>query len=194
MLTEKLVQIKELTDEQLVANSLQNPENFKYLIERYQGKFSKYIERRASVSKEDVEDLLQDIFIKIYLNLNDFDTSLKFSSWGYRIAHNEIISWYRRKKVRPQINFEDFEEENIINIFKDDHDVEKTFEKAEIKKNVHTAVEKLSDKYKEIIMLRYLEEREYEEISDILQIPIGTVSTLIFRGKKELQKLLEHQK
>ncbi len=183
-------EIIEKTDEELVISSLSKQEDFKYIIERYEGKFSQYIRRKTTVSKEDIEDLLQDIFIKIYLNLRGFDTSLKFSSWGYRIAHNEIITWYRKKKIRPQINFEDYEEENLINIFKEDTDIEKEFGKAELKKHIKEAIEKLDEKYKDIIVLRFLEEKEYEEISDILQIPLGTVSTLIHRGKKDLQKLL----
>lgn len=184
----------DLSDESLVDLTLEAQDNFKFLIERYQDKFSKYVRRRASVSKEDIEDLVQDIFIKIYLNLRDFDTSLKFSSWGYRIAHNEIISWYRRKKIRPQINFEDYEEDNLMNIFKDDTNVEKSFENSEIKKHIGEAIEKLSQKYKEVIILRFIEEKEYEEISDILQIPTGTVSTLIHRGKKEMREYLEKYK
>jgi RNA polymerase sigma-70 factor (ECF subfamily) len=178
-------------DRQLVVSSLENSENFKFLISEYQGKFAQYIRRKTSVSKEDIEDLLQDIFIKIYINLRGFDTSLKFSSWAYRIAHNEIISWYRKKKIRPQINFEDYEEENMVNFFKEDTDIEKEFEQGLIRKNIRDAIDKLDEKYKDVIVLRFLEEKEYEEISDILQIPLGTVSTLIYRGKKELQRYLE---
>ena len=182
---------QEVKDRRLVKSSLENSENFKYVVSEYQNKFSQYIRRRTIASKEDSEDLLQDIFIKIYLNLNDFDTSLKFSSWAYRIAHNEIISWYRKKKVRPQINFEDYEEENLINCFKEDTDIEKEFDQQIIKGHIKEAIGKLDEKYKEIIILRFLEEKDYEEISDILQIPMGTVSTLIYRGKKELQKHLQ---
>ena len=182
---------QETRDRLLVKNSLANSENFKLLISEYKGKFAQYIRRRASVSKEDIEDLLQDIFIKIYLNLHGFDQSLKFSSWAYRIAHNEIISWYRKKKIRPQINFEDYEEENLVNYFKEDTDLEKSFDREVIKKHIKEAIEKLDERYREIIILRFLQEKEYEEISDILQIPLGTVSTLIYRGKKELQKKLE---
>lgn len=182
---------QETRDRQLVKDSLEKSENFKVLISEYQGKFTQYIRRRASVSKEDIEDLLQDIFIKIYLNLHGFDQSLKFSSWAYRIAHNEIISWYRKKKVRPQINFEDYEEENLVNYFKEDTDIEKSFDREIVKKHIKEGIDKLDERYREIIILRFLEEKEYEEISDILQIPLGTVSTLIYRGKKELQKHLE---
>lgn len=180
-----------VSDNDLVKLCLQEQDNFKYIILRYQNKFQQYIFRRTKVSKEDSEDLLQDIFIKIYLNLRDFDTSLKFSSWGYRIAHNEIISWYRKKKIRPQINFEDYEEDNFINFFREETDIEKQWGDKEVKKHIREAIEKLDEKYKDVIVLRFLEEKDYTEIGDILQIPTGTVSTLISRGKKELQKHLQ---
>jgi RNA polymerase sigma-70 factor (ECF subfamily) len=96
-----------------------------------------------------------------------------------------------KKKMRPQINFEDYEEENLINMFQGDEDVEKSFEREQIKKHIREAIEQLDEKYKEVITLRFLEEKEYEEISDILQIPLGTVSTSVYRGKKELQKILK---
>lgn len=185
-----LEQEDSFSDEELVKLVLQNQEYFKYIIKRYENKFLNYIRRKTNVSLEDAEDLIQDIFIKIYLNLRDFDTSLKFSSWIYRIAHNEIISGFRKKSIRPQINFEDYEEENLINFFSDNTNMVKEFADAEIKKHIRDAIEKLDEKYKDVIILRFLEEKEYEEISDILQIPTGTVSTLIHRGKKEMQKYL----
>lgn len=185
---------QDVKDRRFVIASLENSENFKYVISEYQNKFTQYIRRRTIASKEDAEDLLQDIFLKIYLNLNGFDTSLKFSSWAYRIAHNEIISWYRKKKIRPQINFEDYEEENLINSFKEETDIEKEFDRKLLKENITQAIEKLDEKYKEVIILRFLEEKDYEEIGDILQIPLGTVSTMIYRGKKELQKTLKSKK
>ena len=191
MLEKQTEESQEAKDHKLVAMSLENSENFKYIISEYQNKFTQYVRRRTIASKEDAEDLLQDIFIKIYLNLNGFDNSLKFSSWAYRIAHNEIISWYRKKKIRPQLNFEDYEEENLINYLKEDTDIEKEFERELIKKHIKEAIDQLDEKYKEIIILRFLEEKEYEEISDIMQIPLGTVSTLIYRGKKEMQKYLK---
>lgn len=183
--------INHKTDEELVVLCLENSDYYKYIIERYEQKLSNYIRRKASVSKQDIEDILQDVFIKIYLNLRAFDTSLKFSSWAYRICHNEVITSYRKKSIRPQINFEDYEEENLINIFKEDTDIEAEYHRSEVRKHIKDSIDVLSEKYKDVIMLRYLEEKEYEEISDILQIPIGTVSTLIHRGKKEMQKYLQ---
>ena len=79
-----------LSDLQLVKLSLKDHQNFRYLVERYEPLLLRYMRRIANVSKEEAEDLLQEIFIKVYKNLNGFDQKLKFSSWIYRIAHNEI--------------------------------------------------------------------------------------------------------
>ena len=111
------------TDEELVGLVLQNQDDFLYIMERYQEKLSRYIYRISGLVKEDTEDALQEIFLKVYQNLNDFDTSLKFSSWIYRIAHNHIISNHRKVKARPAtVSYDDdpalmsrlFAETNIL--------------------------------------------------------------------------------
>lgn len=182
-----------MSDEELVLESLKNPNNFSELVKRYEKKFERFIRRKALLSKEDTEDLLQDIFIKIYTNLNAFNRNLKFSSWAYRITHNETISWYRKKSIRPQINFEDYEEENFINNIKNDEPQDnfiENFARQETRDMIKVALNKIDEKYKNILILKYIEEKEYAEIGDILQIPIGTVSTLIYRAKRELKKNL----
>ncbi|MBU4536457.1 sigma-70 family RNA polymerase sigma factor [Patescibacteria group bacterium] len=90
------------TDGELVSLVLENSDYFLYLVRRYEQKLTRYIARISNLDKDDIEDVLQDIFIKVYKNLNGFDTSLKFSSWIYRITHNEVISNYRKFKNKAQ--------------------------------------------------------------------------------------------
>ena len=90
------------SDEEIVKLTVENKEHFGVLVDRYQAKLTRYITRLGVRDPEDQSDVLQDIFLKTYRNINGFDTSLKFSSWVYRIAHNEAISWYRKKNVRPE--------------------------------------------------------------------------------------------
>ena len=80
-----------MPDEQLVQLSLNNQDYFYYLMKRYEIKLLRYIKRLTTVSPEEAKDIIQEIFIKVYRNLNGFNPKLKFSSWIYRIAHNEII-------------------------------------------------------------------------------------------------------
>lgn len=184
--------LKDRSDEELVQEALKDKNIFAEIIARWQDKLTNFVRRRTIASAEDVEDLLQNIFIKVYLNLNAFDTSLKFSSWIYRIAYNEVVSEYRKKKIREHYNFEDFElkeDTNISELLGDNTNILNiVHNQVEIEK-IKSAIEQLDAKYKEVVALRFLEEKEYEEISDILQVPVGTVSTLIYRARKELVKI-----
>ena len=176
-------------DADLVLESLKNKDAFGEIINRYQDKLARYISRRANVSKQDIEDLLQNIFIKTYLNLNNFDQKLKFSSWIYRITHNEVVSWYRKKKIRPQI-FLDNKNKKLENFIASEIDIEKEYIQKDLIENIKRALPEINEKYREVIMLRFFEEKDYGEISDILEIPAGTVATRISRGKKELEKII----
>ena len=96
--------IVEKTDAELVELALENQAYFSDIVYRYQTKLTYYIRRLSNFPDEEIEDILQDVFIKVYKNLNDFDQSLKFSSWIYRITHNEVISKYRKIKQPDIIN------------------------------------------------------------------------------------------
>lgn len=182
----------DLSDEKVVEMTLLEKSFFGLLIERYEAKLKRYIARLGIRNVDDQLDVLQDIFIKAYRNLNSFDTSLKFSSWIYRIAHNETISWYRKHKVRPEGNLI-IESEETLNLLSTKEDTpEEVFDKSINALEVTSALNSISEKYREVLILRYFEQKEYEEISDILKIPIGSVGTLISRGKKQLYNALNH--
>jgi RNA polymerase sigma-70 factor (ECF subfamily) len=126
----------------------------------------------------------------VYINLNDYDSSLSFNAWIYRIAHNETISSFRKQKNRPKIleSREDlFLFENII----DDTDILAELDLKLLQKSVHTALADIDQKYRDVLILRFLEDKSYDEISDILQIPSGTVATYISRGKQQLKGLIK---
>ncbi len=178
-----------LSDEELVKTCTEDMRFFAELIRRYEKKLLTYISRRSHASPDDKKDILQNIFIKVYKNINAFDPELSFSSWIYRISHNEIIDWYRKEKVRPWISFD--ENEEIIEKIASEDDVFKVVNRKDLASAVRTAVERLPEKYRDIIALRFFEEKNYEEISDILMIPPGTVATQIHRLKKQLQELLK---
>ena len=91
------------TDEELVGLCVSDTMYFAELIKRYEIVLLRYVLRRSHASKEDAEDIVQNSFIKMYRNSNDFDTALKFSSWAYRITHNELIDWYRKQKTKPEL-------------------------------------------------------------------------------------------
>ena len=92
----------EKSDAELVELAKADPESFGLLIERYQIPLFGYIRRLTQLPKEDVEDLLQEVFIKIYRKLNEYNELLKFSSWAYRIAHNHIVDFFRKQTQGPK--------------------------------------------------------------------------------------------
>lgn len=187
-------ELKNLTDEALVAVVLETPNAFGEVIERYEAKLARYIERLGVRVPDDKLDVLQEIFIKSYRNLNSFDGSFKFSSWIYRIAHNEAISWYRKQSVRPEGHLVADGEEVMLLIKDSTEGAEVAFDKDLNASELIRALNQIDQKYQEAIILRFFEHKEYEEISDILRIPIGSVGTLISRGKKQLfNEINEHK-
>jgi len=180
-----------MSDEEIVILALKDKALFSHIVVRYKDKLSSYIRRIGIRNEEDQKDVLQNIFIKVYRNLNGFDTSLSFSSWIYRIAHNEAISWYRRSHVRPEGHLVDEGDDILALVSSHEDAADKKYDVKVNKEEVKKALTKLPDKYRDPLILRYFEHKEYEEISDILKIPSGTVGTLIHRGKAELKKYLE---
>ena len=181
--------IKDKTDNELVILVRENPEALSYIIDRYKTKLERYIGRRTNINNHDREDILQEIFIKIYRNINDYDNSLIFSSWIYRITHNYIIDWHRKNKKHISISLDD-EESKLIHILEDegskiDSQVLVDQENIELIKN---EIKKLPEDYQEILMLKFFEDKSYDEISDILKISTSSVGVKINRAKKLLKQ------
>lgn len=181
--------IKDKTDNELVILVRENPEALSYVIDRYKNKLRKYIDRRTNISNHDREDILQEIFIKIYRNINDYDNSLIFSSWIYRITHNYIIDWYRKNKRHISISLDD-EESKLIHILEDENSkIDSQF--AHDQENldlIKKEIENLPEDYQEILILKFFEDKSYDEISDILKISLSSVGVKINRAKKLLKQ------
>ena len=179
-----------ISDVEMVRMALREQAFFAYIINRYETKLDRYIRRLGVHDTEDRVDVLQEIFIKVYRNLNGFDQSLSFSSWIYRIAHNEAISWYRKRNVRPEGHLVLDSEDVLSFVSGREESSEVTYDKSINAEQLSQAMEKIDEKYRSVITLRYFEHKDYNEISDILQIPIGSVGTLLHRGKQALRTVL----
>lgn len=180
-------------DELKIVNRVSNnPEAFWEIIEEYQSKLLRYIMRLSDISYEEAENLLQDIFIKVYRNINAYDSKLSFSSWIFRIAHNTTIDHFRKnQKMTWNISLDDEEFSNLVNSLTDWANPHVDLSKKDVRDCVQKWLSLLSQEYKEMLLLRYMENYSYEEISDILKIPVWTVWTLISRAKKQLKEILE---
>lgn len=177
------------TDNDLIELSKENPEMFGLLMERYQGPLFHYIRRITQLPADDIEDLLQEVFIKIYQKLNEYDPALKFSSWAYRITHNHVIDHFRKVSARPQTNaLEDYEWEKIVHA---GVQIEKDLMNKDCAAKIKACIQELPMNYREVLVLRFVEEKDYEEIMDILRKPKGSVATLIARGKEMLARRIK---
>jgi len=182
--------LPEITDEEIVRRTLLDKEAFAFLIERYEAKLARYLERLGVGLLEDREDILQNTFIKAYRNLNSFDPTLSFSSWVYRIAHNEAMSFFRAKHSRPQVTLGEGSEVLLAELQDADADASLLAEARLSREGLAKAFAALPEAYRNVLILRFPENRSYAEMSDILKIPVGTVSTLLYRAKRALRAIL----
>lgn len=178
----------QLPDEK-IAHRVQNGdiESFAVLVNRYEEKIKRYA-KKFLFNYEDAEDLAQQAFLKAYININSFDINRRFSPWIYRIAHNEFINAIKRKK-KESVPFFDADAIFPHPIAKENPASDS--EKKEVSRLIEECLGKISAKYREPLVLYYLENFSYDEISDIMQIPISTVGVRIKRGKEKMKKICE---
>jgi RNA polymerase sigma-70 factor (ECF subfamily) len=160
---------------------------FGVLVTRYEEKLLRYGRKFLSKS-EDIEDIVQDVFLNCYQNIQSFDASQKFSPWIYRIAHNAFVNGLRKHKRSPLV-FVDFDAFVAHPVYEDPLPRER--EQAEIKKMIDKGLSSLKPHYREVLVLYYLEELSYKEISDIVQVPVGTVGIRLKRAKEALKQACE---
>ncbi len=181
------------TDEELALLSVENQNYFMCLMQRYESKLLRYIKRISGLKTEDCEDLLQDVFIKSFINLRGFSPDLKFSSWVYRITHNHVIGNYRKLKSRGLEIYES-EEQPIWDNLLSDLSADKEADLSLLRQNINKILDGMEVKYREVLVLRFWEDKDYQEISDILQKPVNTVGTLLNRAKKQFVELSKNYK
>ncbi len=163
-------------------------ESFRVLVERYEPKMTRYA-KRFFFDGDEGKDLVQEVFIKAYVNIRSFDASRRFSPWIYRIAHNEFVNNIkRRQKERENVSIFDFDVLIPHLIAKESAD--DGVNKAEVKRMLEGSLSKLNAKYKEPLVLYYFEDMDYREIADILHIPISTVGVRLQRGRAMLKKIV----
>lgn len=181
--------MQDLSDEQIIGKVLEdNKDIYIEIIKRYEKKLSHYLHKFIS-DQDEIEDVLQVVFIKTYKNLYGFDQNKKFSSWIYRIAHNEAVNYLKKKKA-SKICLDDVEYKLVDEKVDLNNGIDNNF----LKKDIEKILGSLKLKYREPLILFFFEGKSYEEISDILRVPKNTVGTLILRGKKLIKEELEEIK
>lgn len=177
----------DVTDEQLAKRVQEgDAESFGFLVERYEQKMRRYASKFL-FGYEDASDMVQDVFIKAFVNIKSFDTERKFSSWLYRIAHNEFINAIKRKNREP-LPF--FDPDALFPHPLSNEDPNDDAEKNELRALLEAHLDSLDPKYREPLVLYYFEDMEYREIADVLHIPVSTVGVRLKRGRDALKKRL----
>ncbi len=178
---------KGLSDQEIVRLSLGDIEYFACLVLKYELRLLGYVKKISQCDQEEAEDILQEAFIKIWKNLNGYDPRLTLESWLFRIVHNETISFWRKKTSFGKDRTVAIDDDRLMEMFAEDQTSETnrdlTF------KVIENVLPMLKQEYREVLVLKFLEDKSYEEISDILKIPEGTVATRINRAKKSFRAL-----
>jgi len=169
------------SDEELLKESENDEGCFSRLVERWWNKIFSFILFKIK-NYDEAKELTQEVFLKIYLNLENFDPSFKFSTWAFKIAQNLSIDHLRKKHFL----FSELSDQSAISSNTPLQNLLKT----EKDKKIWETVDKLPQEYKEVIILRHLQELSYDEIAKILNLKLGTVKNRIFKGRKMLADLL----
>lgn len=181
-------------DNKLIDDALAgNQAAYEKLMKKYKQLIYNLIYKMIS-KKEDVEDLVQEAFIKAFNSLKNFDRQYAFSTWLFKIATNNAIDYLRKKKLHTFSIDREIESEDSDYKFEipdHEHKPDSKMMDDERRKILEEAIESLPPKYKEVIVLRHKQEKEYEEIAAELKLPLGTIKAHIFRGRELLNKYLK---
>jgi len=186
--------LSQMSDEDLMSQfQMGTVEAFDILVSRYKDPLTNYIYRFLGDMKE-CEDLLQETFLRVYRNRHSYRRIAKYSTWLYTIAGNLARSEYRKRKRRrlyslQSVNRDDEEYEVEIpdETFSPDKHTESTIQDFFIQE----ALRQIPEEFREVVVLRDVQQLAYEEIADITGLPMGTVKSRINRGRTKLQSLLK---
>lgn len=146
-------------------------------------------------NRHEAEDIAQEAFIRAYVNIKSFNQDLKFSTWLFRIATNLCIDRIRKKKPDYYLDAEVSGTDGLTmysQLASNSPLPEIELESLELQESVQKEILKLPEKYRSVIVLKYIEELSLNEISEILDLPLGTVKTRIHRGREALRQQLRY--
>ncbi len=180
--------ISQKTDEELAALVQgKNETAFGVLMSRYQPKLLRY-GRRFLSGNAPIEDVVQEVFIKMYQNIQSYDATRPFSPWIYRIAHNMFANALRNNSRLPFVTVD-------LDMFSAHAAYEIDPAADEERENARTLVDRglktLAPIYREVIILYYIEQLSYQEIADVLRVPVGTVGIRLRRAREALKIYVE---
>ena len=182
------------TDKELADLSRRGDERAaRELVDRFQRPVFSIVHRMVR-DRELAEDLAQEAFVRTFNNLDRYDPSYKFSSWLFKIAYNLTVDHLRRRELKtisihgaPDAVTADQQEATSVTLESDEEAPDDRLEALELADQLERAIATLREDYRTAILLRHVEGRPYEEIAEIMDIPLGTVKTYIFRARRQLR-------
>ena len=185
-----------LEDDTFVKQAIRGEQDaYKKIMDKYQKPLYFHVLKMVR-NHEQVEDLVQEAFMKAFRNLNSYNTDYAFSTWLYRITTNHTIDYLRKKKlnttsINDPVKTRDGEMQIQIS---DEKETDREIIRKERKKIIHQAIHDLPEKYRKVIEMRHLQELSYQEIAEQLDLPLGTVKAHIFRAREMLYKELKDKR
>jgi RNA polymerase sigma-70 factor (ECF subfamily) len=174
------------TEQALIRQVLDgDPEPFARIVRQYQNLVAS-VAYRMGVRAGGVEDVVSEVFMKVYTRLHQYDGRHAFSSWIYRIATNHVLDEIRARKRHGSVALDEVSEPADPRM-----NVAGESELSERDRLVREAVQELPDDYQRVLALKHFEEMSVEQIAGVLDIPEGTVKIRLMRGRQRLRKILE---
>ncbi|MGK7370068.1 MAG: RNA polymerase sigma factor [Candidatus Halalkalibacterium sp. M3_1C_030] len=184
-------------DDVLVKRAMGGDEQaYSELVDKYQRALYFHILKMIK-DKEQVNDLVQEAFVKAFDNLNTYSTNYAFSTWLYRIATNHTIDYLRKKKLKTLSIDEPVKTrdgEMRMQLEDESAGTDRNIIRKQRQNIVQNAIDELPPKYRKVIEMRHMEEKSYQEIADVLDLPLGTVKAHIFRARELLYKALKDKR
>ncbi len=184
---------EQLDDRALVARVLEGDrDRFTELVRRYEKRVVNYV-YRITHRYEEAHDLAQDIFVKVYLALDRYDSKYQFSTWLFRIAQNAAIDVLRKKTISevPLARPSEDEPQKEREFADPGVSPYRALKNKQLAAAIEKAVENLPVDYRELIQLRHFAELSYEEIATMKKLPLGTVKNKLFRARNLLKEQLD---
>lgn len=175
-------------DDQLIDRSLSaDSAAYGELVARYQDRLRASLYRLTG-SAEESEDVAQEAFVQAYLKLSSFQRSSRFYTWIYRIAFNQAIS--KNRKRRPRVSLNVVQEAGGPEPVAEDSGPTQPALEGERAELLHAAIARLEDDHRQVIVLREFEDMDYQQIAEVIDAPVGTVRSRLFRARTQLRELL----
>lgn len=186
-------ELKEYSDEELILDFQinDNIKAFNILVQRYKNPLTNYVFRFLG-DYEACVDVVQETMIRVFRNKDSYKSIAKFSTWIYTIAGNLAKTELQRRKKMVFSTGKISDEEIVHDIPDNRYRPDKMLDNSLKEKAIQEALLKISETYREMVILRDIQELTYEEISEISGLPVGTVKSRINRGRVQLQKLLKN--